>query len=62
MPSCPECKKKLPKDTMSFRPFCSERCKMLDLLKWMNGDYAIPAEDDGDFPPLHVKEEEDMRR
>jgi endogenous inhibitor of DNA gyrase (YacG/DUF329 family) len=27
-----------------YRPFCSERCKMIDLGAWANGDYAIPLE------------------
>ncbi|MFN5541083.1 MAG: DNA gyrase inhibitor YacG [Betaproteobacteria bacterium] len=26
-----------------FRPFCSERCKMLDLGAWANDEYAIPG-------------------
>ena len=36
-------------------PLCSERCQMVDLGRWFNGDYAIPSdeildEDDGSFP------------
>lgn len=27
-----------------FRPFCSERCKLIDLGAWANEDYSIPAE------------------
>ena len=30
-----------------WRPFCSERCKMADLGRWLSGDYRIagaPAE------------------
>lgn len=26
-----------------YRPFCSERCKMADLGRWLKGDYAVPA-------------------
>jgi uncharacterized protein len=26
----------------AFRPFCSERCRLLDLAKWVDGDYRIP--------------------
>ena len=26
-----------------FRPFCSERCKQMDLGAWASGDYALPA-------------------
>ena len=27
-----------------FRPFCSERCKMLDFGAWVDEEYALPAE------------------
>lgn len=28
-----------------FRPFCSERCKLLDFGAWANEEYAVPAEE-----------------
>jgi endogenous inhibitor of DNA gyrase (YacG/DUF329 family) len=33
-----------------FRPFCSERCKMIDLGKWANEEYRVeqPEQDSGD--------------
>jgi hypothetical protein len=39
---CPVCRKPLPegKATPTF-PFCSERCKMVDLGRWLDGSYAI---------------------
>jgi endogenous inhibitor of DNA gyrase (YacG/DUF329 family) len=27
-----------------WRPFCSERCKLQDLAKWIDGAYRVPAE------------------
>lgn len=27
-----------------YAPFCSGRCRMADLSKWLSGDYAIPGE------------------
>jgi hypothetical protein len=27
-----------------WRPFCSERCKMADLGRWLTGGYNVPAE------------------
>jgi endogenous inhibitor of DNA gyrase (YacG/DUF329 family) len=27
-----------------FYPFCSKRCKMIDLGKWIDGDYKIVSE------------------
>jgi len=28
----------------AWRPFCSERCKMVDLGRWLREDYRVPAE------------------
>ena len=28
-----------------WRPFCSERCKMIDLGAWATESYRVPAED-----------------
>ncbi len=33
----------------SFRPFCSERCKILDLGAWASEKYAVPVEGHADF-------------
>lgn len=41
---CPTCKKPFPENAQRFRPFCSERCKMIDLGRWLDGSYAIPGE------------------
>ncbi len=41
---CPSCKKTLSvrrKEDARFRPFCSERCKMVDLGRWLDGTYKI---------------------
>ena len=41
-------------------PFCSCRCAQLDLVKWLRGDYAIPAHeaaDDSDAQMLLVAHE-----
>ena len=31
-----------------FRPFCSKRCRDVDLNRWLSGVYAIPVEEDGE--------------
>jgi endogenous inhibitor of DNA gyrase (YacG/DUF329 family) len=34
-----------------WRPFCSERCKMADLGRWLKGDYRVPSPaSDADLP------------
>ena len=32
----------------AYRPFCSERCKMIDLGAWATESYKIPVEEDDD--------------
>jgi endogenous inhibitor of DNA gyrase (YacG/DUF329 family) len=39
--SCPVCGK--PVDA-AYRPFCSRRCADVDLGRWLNESYRIPAE------------------
>jgi endogenous inhibitor of DNA gyrase (YacG/DUF329 family) len=42
---CPTCGKPVAwVDTEKFRPFCSERCKLIDLGAWAAESYAIPGE------------------
>ena len=44
---CPTCRKVLRyRETSEFEhfPFCSERCRMVDLGRWFGGEYRIPAE------------------
>ena len=36
--------------TNRWRPFCSERCKMIDLGAWATESYRIPVEEDKDMP------------
>ena len=49
---CPICKKSVPDDGAErpkSYPFCSERCKVIDLGRWLDGVYQIPvAEEDED--------------
>jgi uncharacterized protein len=53
---CPICKKEVKLGDPDF-PFCSERCRLVDLGNWASGKYVIPGaaagknpqdEDDGD--------------
>lgn len=41
---CPQCGKMVDYNGNEFRPFCSERCKLLDLGAWADEEFAIPAE------------------
>ena len=37
---CPTCKAAVPADAKSF-PFCSDRCKTIDLGRWFNESYKV---------------------
>ncbi|HEX6124531.1 MAG TPA: DNA gyrase inhibitor YacG [Pyrinomonadaceae bacterium] len=41
---CPRCGKETVYEGNEFRPFCSERCKLIDLGVWADEGYSIPAE------------------
>jgi len=51
--ACPTCGASVPWTPESkFRPFCSERCKTIDLGAWANESYRIPVvERDDDEEP-----------
>ncbi len=41
--SCPICGKRTPFSPENpYRPFCSERCKLIDLGQWATENYRIP--------------------
>ena len=45
--TCPVCKKNREEESEEwpFFPFCSERCKTIDLGRWLREEYRMPAED-----------------
>lgn len=59
--SCPTCQRPVEwSEASPFRPFCSERCRLIDLGDWISERHAIPGEEivplDGpgdDNPPRH---------
>lgn len=40
---CPTCNKPAQWQDNPFRPFCSERCKLIDLSKWVSEEYRVPG-------------------
>lgn len=46
---CPTCKKKVKWEGNTFRPFCSERCKINDLALWAEEKYVVSEEIDTDI-------------
>ncbi len=55
MVRCPTCGRKIPYSTDNpFRPFCSERCKLIDLGAWANEERTIPG------PEVNEDEDADL--
>lgn len=46
---CPVCKKKTNWKDNTHRPFCSERCRTIDLGAWADSSYSLESEDPPDF-------------
>ena len=42
--NCPTCRRELEWGSAPFRPFCSERCRLIDLGAWLTEQRAIPGE------------------
>jgi endogenous inhibitor of DNA gyrase (YacG/DUF329 family) len=40
---CPACKKPTDSEKDAEFPFCSERCRLLDLGAWASDKYVVPA-------------------
>ena len=44
--ACPTCGKAVEwRPENAWRPFCSERCKMIDLGEWATENYKMPVQD-----------------
>lgn len=44
--SCPTCQKSVRwEEKNKWRPFCSERCQLIDLGAWANEDYRVASHD-----------------
>ena len=57
---CPQCGRlTLYSKENSFRPFCSERCKVLDLGAWASEKFKVPTNEHADF--AHPDKEDEGR-
>jgi endogenous inhibitor of DNA gyrase (YacG/DUF329 family) len=63
--TCPHCKKQSEYSTNNpFRPFCCQRCKMIDLGDWANENYKIPVNpsiEDLDLENLNIEGLDDIK-
>jgi len=55
---CPTCKEPVatePDERPAEFPFCSARCRFVDLHRWLSGEYAVPG------PPVAVEEDREAK-
>ena len=53
---CPRCGEPSHWEDNAYRPFCSERCKLIDLGAWAKEDYRLPTQDS---PQSDISRQED---
>ena len=41
---CPTCRREIDWANAPFKPFCSERCRLIDLGAWLSEQRVIPGE------------------
>ena len=51
--TCPLCHQKAAWVDNPWRPFCSERCQMVDLGRWANEEYRVVSADLADLADLN---------
>jgi len=57
---CPTCQRPVEWSAASpYRPFCSERCKLIDLGDWFSERHAIPGEE---IPVVTGDGEEELKQ
>jgi uncharacterized protein len=50
---CPTCRRSIEwSDQFPFRPFCSERCRIIDLGAWLAEKHVIPGAESQPAPDL----------
>ncbi|MCG8650098.1 MAG: DNA gyrase inhibitor YacG [Pirellulales bacterium] len=53
---CPACGQKFLADESKSMPFCSPRCQLIDLGRWLEEDIGVPHEGDPGDVPVEYRE------
>lgn len=61
--SCPTCGKLTTWQENEFRPFCSERCKLIDLGRWASEQYRVvePLSSETDSSETVLSSDKDLK-
>jgi hypothetical protein len=58
MARCPTCDKNFASESSPALPFCSDRCRQIDLKRWLNEEISMPV-DSSEEDPGPQREEKD---
>jgi endogenous inhibitor of DNA gyrase (YacG/DUF329 family) len=54
---CPGCKNEFNYYSSKVRPFCSDRCKLIDMGQWLDDSYTISGRDSS----VYIEDEEQLQ-
>ena len=57
---CPRCGEPSTWEGNEFRPFCSERCKLIDLGAWANDEYKSATQTAPDLTDANNNDDSDL--
>lgn len=55
---CPKCTTEFSYYESNFRPFCSEKCKLIDLGRWLSEEYTVEGRENS----VYIEDEEMLQR
>ena len=55
--TCPTCNRRFLLDETPTPPFCSERCQLVDLVRWLDEENGLPFEGDPGDSPIEFRED-----
>jgi len=56
---CPVCGKRFEAESSLAMPFCSQRCRLIDLYRWLDEKYLFPGEPADEEPAHHGPQQPD---
>lgn len=56
--SCPTCGRRFLFDETTTPPFCSERCQLIDLGRWLDEEHGLPFEGERGGTPVEHRDED----
>ena len=59
---CPTCKKRIEWKDNPYRPFCSERCKLIDLGAWASEGYKIEGRLEDELEQILSESEKERKK